>query len=73
MNQLQMWLGWLNQQPDACGECDNCHREGKSLWCLPIEINKEYEAHWLYCRDCFRGIVTKASAVRTPIKTRRIS
>ncbi len=52
-------LAWLKQQPDAIGECDGCHKEMKSLYSLPQNLDSEPDAHWLYCRDCFRKIVSK--------------
>ena len=58
MIDLQEAMGWLDQEPDSSGECDGCHRDG-GLWQLPVEIDQEAAAQWLYCRKCFKKIVTR--------------
>ncbi len=37
---------WLDQKPDACGECDECHRDDQPLW------DTGEEAGWMFCRAC---------------------
>lgn len=55
---LQEALSWLTQRADATGECDRCHKEPVAVWQLPMEIDREPDAHWMYCRECFRAVVT---------------
>ena len=57
--ELREWLSWLEQSSDAQGECDECLAENKPLWRLPAELDTEQEANWMYCRACFREIVTR--------------
>ena len=52
-------LGWLRQAPDATGECDRCHGEHQ-LWALPLQIDSEPDAHWLYCRACYEQQVRRS-------------
>lgn len=52
-------LAWLHQQPDAIGECDRCHNEPVKLWALPVELESEPDAHWLYCSGCYRKLVNR--------------
>ncbi len=53
-------LDWLTQHPDSAGECDGCHKDGK-LWTLPQTLDNEPEAGWLYCKACFKAIVSKGA------------
>jgi hypothetical protein len=50
---LRECLDWLNQRPDAHGDCDRCHKDPVGLWSLPDELETEPEAGWMYCHDCF--------------------
>ena len=50
-------LHWLDQPPDASGECDRCHDSPCSLWQLPQCIDTEPESHWSYCRACYAHII----------------
>lgn len=52
-------LQWLHQNPDAVGECDGCHKDNVKLWMLPIQIDTEMEANWMYCRQCFAKSVNR--------------
>lgn len=57
-------LAWLKQQHDSFGECDGCHRDERSLWALPHGMDSEPDAHWQYCRECFRRFVDAADRKR---------
>ncbi len=50
-------LSWLDQVPDACGECDRCHAQDVKLWELPQALDSVPGAHWSYCAACFRTLV----------------
>ncbi len=52
-------LSWLDQSADATGECDQCHKDDQALYTLPQELDLEPGAGWMFCRACFRKIVTK--------------
>lgn len=54
----QEWLDWVNQPCDSVGECDRCHDDG-ALWQLPLELDNEPDADWMYCSRCFQTIVSR--------------
>lgn len=56
--QKQEYLAWLRQPADTYGECDRCHKD-RPLYRLPMEIDDEPDAGWVYCPSCFRWIVNK--------------
>lgn len=63
-------LQWVYQNPDATGECDRCHADSVGLWSLPHELESEPDAGWMYCKRCFKEIVTRNTQV-THFKRRK--
>lgn len=45
---------WLEQQCDAIGECDQCHKDDSALW-----EDTENEGGFMICRDCWLKILAK--------------
>ncbi len=62
MIDVDAYMAWLRQTPDASGECDRCHCDNVALWSLPDALDRDSggEAGWMYCRHCFRKAVKAA-------------
>jgi len=57
--QYQEFLTWAGQTPDASGECDHCYKSPTALWQLPMELDNEPEANFMYCKECFIRIIKR--------------
>lgn len=50
---------WLNQRPDASGECDRCHQDDLALW-----EDQDQPGAFMYCKACWLKLLARVKERR---------